>query len=243
MSLNRKKSILVVDDEAGIREMLRFDLEEIGFLVEEAPDGSQAWMKFCDFDFDFVLTDLRMPGVDGLELLKKIRVEGGKQAKVILMTAHSVVAHEEALKEGAAAVLTKPFSIEQLKAILEILDQSDQGAQARRSLRIPVKVKGKVSFSPIGETKVVFENLSKTGFFAYTHDPIPAPDTNITFEMQLGYPNETTITGEGVVRWVRIGDYPVSTSGFGVQLTKVKEDVFELLGDFLYKFDPEKFSP
>jgi len=83
--------------------------------------------------------------------------------------------------------------------------------------------------------------LSKAGFFVYTSDPIPSPDTLVTFELNLGSLASEIVSGEGVVKWVRIGEYPVS--GFGVQITRAEDSAIQVLGNFLHKKDPERFSP
>jgi len=140
MSSKDRKYILVVDDEASIREMLRFDLEELGLFVEEASEGATAWKKIGEREFDFVLSDVRMPELDGVGLLRKIQAKSGHRPQLILMTGHAGVSHEDALKMGAAAVLSKPFSLEQLQGIIAGLEKVEQGVQARRSPRVEVKI-------------------------------------------------------------------------------------------------------
>ena len=79
---------LVADDDAVARRLVREELEGIGFSVIEARDGEEAWARFRREDPDLVTTDLRMPGLDGIELLRKIRNEAGSWVPVIVMTSH-----------------------------------------------------------------------------------------------------------------------------------------------------------
>src|SRR5512137_2859782 len=93
--------LLVVDDDEGLRSFLEAALSSEGHDVTLAVDGADALRKLDAATFDLVLTDLKMPGVDGLEVLRHVRAEhGGTQ--VILLTAFGTVETAvEAMKEGA----------------------------------------------------------------------------------------------------------------------------------------------
>jgi len=80
------KRILVVDDEENIRELYRDELVEEGYEVELAPDGLEALKKFESFRPDLVTLDVKMPGLDGLEVLRRIR-EKNASVPVLLLTA------------------------------------------------------------------------------------------------------------------------------------------------------------
>jgi two-component system response regulator AtoC len=102
--------VLVVDDEPGLRDFLSEVLAGDGHHVTAAKDGAEA-ARLCDQKaFDLVLSDLRMPGLDGMQLLKKLRAEQ-PEVEVILLTAHGDVATAvEAMRLGAFDFLTKPLS-------------------------------------------------------------------------------------------------------------------------------------
>lgn len=104
-----KSRILVVDDEAEIRDILTHLLEKEGFKVITAPDGHQAMQKICLETPDAVILDVRMPGLDGMELLKKIK-EIFDDLPIVLITAYADV-HQavDAMKVGAYDYLVKPF--------------------------------------------------------------------------------------------------------------------------------------
>src|SRR4030095_15628448 len=89
------------DDEAGVRESLAEVLRDAGYAVETAVDGSAALAALDNHDFAVVITDLRMPGADGLAVLRKLR-EVAPQTVPLVMTAHgSVESAVEALRAGA----------------------------------------------------------------------------------------------------------------------------------------------
>src|SRR5512143_2894843 len=93
--------ILIVDDEANARMALAELLREEGYAVETAADGFKALPKLEDFGPDLVLTDLKMPGMDGMELMKRTW-EGDPERVVVVMTAYgSVDTAVAAMRQGA----------------------------------------------------------------------------------------------------------------------------------------------
>jgi two-component system response regulator FlrC len=102
--------ILVADDEAGLREFITDSLELDDHTVVPAKDGREAAKLLDERGFDLVLTDLKMPGLDGMALLRKVRSEQ-PEVEVIVMTAHGTVDNAvEAMKLGAFEYLQKPIS-------------------------------------------------------------------------------------------------------------------------------------
>ncbi len=102
--------ILVADDEAGLREFITDALELDDHIVVPAKDGLEAAKLLDERGFDLVLTDLKMPRLDGMGLLRKVRAEQ-PEVEVIVMTAHGTVDNAvEAMKLGAFEYLQKPIS-------------------------------------------------------------------------------------------------------------------------------------
>ncbi|MFT3839032.1 MAG: sigma-54 dependent transcriptional regulator [Myxococcaceae bacterium] len=100
--------ILVADDEEGIRSFIAEALERDGHTVTTAADGNIAWVALQKQGVDLLITDLQMPGLDGLGLLKKVREEQ-PEVEVVMLTAHgSVESAVAAMKAGAFDYLTKP---------------------------------------------------------------------------------------------------------------------------------------
>src|SRR5437879_3896697 len=105
-----KIRVLVVDDESTMRYTVRGILEHLQLEVVEAVDGLDALKKLEEGDYQLVVTDIQMPGMDGLELLKKIRELPAPQPKVVVMTAHGSERHAaDAIKLGAYDYFKKPF--------------------------------------------------------------------------------------------------------------------------------------
>jgi two-component system response regulator HydG len=110
--------VLVVDDDAGIRYTLREILESSGFSVDEAGDGEQALERFTAAPADLVITDLRMPKLDGMGLLTALlaRAPG---TRVVVITAHGSERQAvAAMKAGATDYFRKPFEMDELLAVV-----------------------------------------------------------------------------------------------------------------------------
>ncbi len=111
--------ILIVDDEANARAALSEILHEDGYTTEVAADGFKALGKLGDFAPDVVLTDLKMPGLDGMGLLKKVR-ELAPHVTVVVMTAFGTIPNAvEAVQQGAYHYLTKPLNFQDLALVVE----------------------------------------------------------------------------------------------------------------------------
>ena len=110
--------LLVVDDEPGILRLIEKFARNIGFEVATAGSGHEALQKLQTENAAVALVDLRMPDVDGLEVLRRIRATDS-DCQVILMTGHaSIETAIEAIKHGAMDYLSKPFDFDRLEALL-----------------------------------------------------------------------------------------------------------------------------
>src|SRR5690606_3717767 len=112
---NESAQVLVVDDEGAIRYSVSKTLQRVGYNVTEAASGEEALDQMKKHHYDVVLTDIRMPGLTGVELLKRIK-EQAPDAIVILMTGYaSLGTAVEALRLGAHDYLIKPSSSQDIR--------------------------------------------------------------------------------------------------------------------------------
>ena len=110
-----KRNILVVDDEAQITRVLKTTLASRGYGVRMAADGEQALREMKAWSPDLIITDLRMPNMDGLELCRRIRAESRVPIIVLSVKGEERI-KVEALDAGADDYVTKPFSVNELMA-------------------------------------------------------------------------------------------------------------------------------
>jgi two-component system response regulator (stage 0 sporulation protein F) len=117
----RSKKIMVVDDEAGIRRLLFDVLSSEGFTVSLAKDGQDSLNQMKNHRFDLLITDINMPRLDGIELLKKMK-RAGRKERVIIMTGRSSVDHKRLGKEilPVFTKLHKPFHMNKFKEVVSL---------------------------------------------------------------------------------------------------------------------------
>lgn len=115
----KKPTVLLVDDEAIVRDSVSEWLKNDNFEVDCACDGPEALSKIKAKPVDAAVVDLKMPGMDGMEVMRRVK-ETSPQTLVIIITAYSTVENAvEAMKQGAADYLTKPFTLDKLEKVIE----------------------------------------------------------------------------------------------------------------------------
>lgn len=116
------KTVLVVDDNADVRELIVLILQSHGFFTHAAENGIEALLAIHEFPCDLVLLDLMMPGISGIEVVKKIReVKSRKDLPIVMITAQTSIEDvEQAIQCGANSYLIKPFKAEE---IIEVIHQ------------------------------------------------------------------------------------------------------------------------
>lgn len=118
--------LLVAEDEANLRLVLQKELQRLGFRVDVVPDGEAALRRLEEGNVDVLLSDINMPRLDGMELLRRVR-ERPNPPEVVMLTGHATVETAiEAMKLGAYDYLTKPYRITELEALVK------QAAEKRR---------------------------------------------------------------------------------------------------------------
>ncbi|MBI4408067.1 MAG: sigma-54-dependent Fis family transcriptional regulator, partial [Gemmatimonadetes bacterium] len=110
--------ILVVDDDASIRQTFQEHLQDLGYLIETAESAEQALNRLAAFDPALVITDVRMPGLSGIALLERIKAAAPELA-VLVMTAHEDMRSAvDAMKAGAYDYLVKPLDLDQIDLVI-----------------------------------------------------------------------------------------------------------------------------
>ncbi|MCK6589238.1 MAG: sigma-54 dependent transcriptional regulator, partial [Polyangiaceae bacterium] len=175
--LPEKKQILVVDDEANLRKVLSAQLARDGYEVHTAEDGEAALAFLKEHHIDMVITDLRMPKVDGMDLLRAA-LRDDPSRPVVMITAHGTVDNAvEALKTGAFDYITKPF------------DQNEVRLVVKKALRTR-------DLSSADATRDVVPMASKEGRFGIIGESPPILEVYSILERVADTPTTVLITGE-----------------------------------------------
>lgn len=130
-------SILIIEDHRDIAEMVVSYMENRGFTVDYAADGVTGLHLAVSNDYDAIVLDLMLPGMDGLDVCTKLRNEARKDTPVIMLTARDTLNDKvTGLETGADDYLVKPFAIKELEARLHSLIRRHKGDVAREILTI-----------------------------------------------------------------------------------------------------------
>jgi DNA-binding response OmpR family regulator len=130
-------SILLVEDHHDIAEMVGRYLEAAGYVVDYASDGVTGLHLAVSEDFDAIVLDLMLPGLDGIEVCRKLRREAGRDTPLLMLTARDTLEDKVAgLDAGADDYLVKPFEIEELEARLRAMIRRNRGELASEKLSV-----------------------------------------------------------------------------------------------------------
>lgn len=151
------KPILIVEDEAVMRESLRDWLTESGYQVETAEEGEEALKTIAEQDFGVVILDLRLPGKDGVEILRQAKAQKPQLNGIIITAYPSIESAVEAMKIGAVDYLPKPFDLNDLEKLIretlgpvqvEIKPKAVPEAVAEPAIVEEVKVEEVIAIAP-----------------------------------------------------------------------------------------------
>ncbi len=127
----RKSHILVVDDEELYRRSLQRILQRVGHQVSEAQDATEALNAISDQPFDLVLVDLKMPGLNGIELVRQIRDINPDLPCIMVTGFGTPESSVDALRAGAFWYLEKPFDQSNLEVVRKLVDQAIEHGRLR----------------------------------------------------------------------------------------------------------------
>jgi two-component system, cell cycle response regulator len=153
-----KYRVLVADDDISIRTLLAEVLGDDGFDVTTAANGDEAWGKFEKASHEIVLTDIRMPLLDGLQLLQRIRTKSPMTRVLILTSFASVASSVQALKDGAFDYLIKPFdSLDTVSCAVQRAAVDIESAREREAAMVDSLIRKNME---LGQLNKVFHDLA-----------------------------------------------------------------------------------
>jgi DNA-binding response OmpR family regulator len=113
-----KKRILIVEDDEEMRALLKDVIEEEGYITDSVNNGSDAFRKLANESFDLIITDIRMPGLTGLDILPGMKKLQPKAPVIVITAFGSEVIQRRSFERGASAYLEKPIHFRKLKILI-----------------------------------------------------------------------------------------------------------------------------
>jgi CheY-like chemotaxis protein len=222
-SILRGKNVLVVDDEVDLREIVASELDFMGSVVDQAGNISAADAILKKKKIDLIISDIRMPGGTGVDLLKTVKARNILNPPVILITGFADITPEEAYAEGAEALLSKPFQLDDLIQV---------------SARLLRPLETRFSEGPAsGNKKLVYESilpvkqtphfeLGRGGFYVRTENT-QKYEIGETISVSLKFP-DCHIVGVGIPRWSKVSETD-SKLCIGVELLRIEDSCKDYL--------------
>lgn len=216
------KTLLIVEDEVDLREPLVSEFEHLGCKVFQASNGVKAFEIVSQESVDLVISDIRMPGGDGIELLKKIRERTQDVPVVMLITGFSDISLEESYELGAEAVLSKPFDLDEIEETVgRLLTPPEQRwANEARHSSVTRHVEKTFESLEMAEASGSFA-LGRGGFFVDTPDVRAGRPLSFYIKFESG--DLLLLEGTGTARWVRPLDGEDFKAGCGIEFASLSD--------------------
>jgi CheY-like chemotaxis protein len=231
----KQSSILVVDDEPFLREIMEGWLARVAGQVFSAENGVQALEILAANKVDLILSDIRMPVMDGITLLKKIKEARVRTPEVIFLSGFSDVPLRQAYDMGAEAVLEKPISREELVDIAKrALTEADElwRSPPCATLETKVEMTFRSLTTALEEKRIGF---GRRGFCIDTAADLREGPVEFTLEFE---DDRLVLSGQGVVRWTAPKEGRV-----GIEITCLRDGSHTWMVDHIKRNKPVAFIP
>jgi len=246
MNSNEKKlkSVLIVDDDDTLREAIVFDFKRRGYQVFSAPNGVEAFEIVKREKIDAVITDIRMPKGDGVELLDNIKAFNLRIPVVIFITGFADLSLEDAYEKGACVVMSKPFD---RKALIEAVQRAmqDNSEKFSKSLDttsadLNVELRFQDGSEAI-QAKAI--SIAQGGMFLAAQGRQAKVSQTVSFKIENPTANLPLLQGQGIIRWVRASSIDKVEDGFGVEFILLSDGCRKAVIEFLESLQTKAFIP
>ncbi len=221
--VNLSKTLLIAEDEPDLREPLAMEFETLGFHVLQAKNGVEAYRIVESQKVDAVISDIRMPGGDGVELLKKIKALDQCFPVVMLITGYSDLSHDDAYHLGAEGILSKPFDLDEIGAALNRILTPRSALWAQNPSAFACKQNIQRSYATLADAVEAGElGLGRGGLYLKQLDRHAGVGERVGFQIHFASGEILVLDGTGVVRWTRSADsqWP---GGIGLEFESLNE--------------------
>lgn len=224
MEYDAPVTVLIVDDEPDLCEMLAFEFSTHGYRVFSAGDGQEAKRILEGEDVSLLMTDVRMPLCDGLELLSWVKTRDVHRPPVVLISAYTDITMEDAHDLGAEVVLTKPFRLSELSDIVHRILLPPERRWRTQPDPMPVRT-CTLHFPSLDSARkdAVFD-LGRGGAAVALSGPAVYKGESTRIEVCFDEGPFTEVNGTGTVNWVRSGAAPKQVQKVGLEFTWLSEE-------------------
>lgn len=246
MKPNKETRVLIVEDEADLREGLAFDLKRKGFQVSTAPDGEAGFKLAEKQGTDIVISDSNMPGRDGQWLLDRVKTLS-KRPTFVLMGSYGEMAPEDLYSRGADAIIYKPFDRRELYQVMLKGVTPQESLWQENPARAPADHMIELRF---GELERVIEahilDIGRGGMFVALSGALPDIDQVVEFKLHFEpYPAGSSwiIEGSGTVRWTRTESSVNHLRGCGIEFDQLCEGSRAKIVEYLSRRNIRAYIP
>lgn len=236
--------ILIVDDEVILSRAISRDMQKKGYRTVCAASVREALEIVKNQKVDVVLSDIRMPNENGIDLLNLVKAYNTELPVVLLMTGFSDVTLEEAYHLGADGIYSKPFDRKQLyEGIRRAITPKDK-LWSEQSTLDNLNHKVTLTFPDINlvlEKKIVI--LGRGGMFVACSEPMPTTDSHVSFKIEFNESEHPAIEGAGIVRWVRNRPEPGYPCGLGVEFVGLNDTCRHHVLEIIRSLRSKSFIP
>jgi len=229
------QKFLVVDDEPDLREILKDELEFEGASVMEAENGKKALEIVKANQFSAVISDIRMPGGDGVTLAREIKAIHAEKPAVILITGFADISSDEAYDLGVEGFITKPFNLGPIRENIQRVLMPRKERWARElSLENIKTLSAFGNFQKLMENKKA--NIARGGFFIEGDFFNYRVGEIVQFDFQ-------DFKGFGQVCWVRSEANEDLPKGAGIEILKLNLEYIDQYDQLIEQRKPKSFLP
>ena len=217
------KTILVVDDETDLCEILQFDLEDVGYQTLAASHAVEALEIINDKHVDLVVSDIRMPGGDGIHLLDSLRKKDPRDPPIIFVSGFADITLEEAYSKGVANVFSKPLATDNLLdyikfTLLDPMERWKKTCEWQQTVRIerdfPTIAGSKENRCPL---------VGRGGAFLFLERDFPRLGTEFYFKLNFEDVH-SSLEGVGICRWQRNSKEHSKSNGVGLEFKELSDE-------------------
>jgi YesN/AraC family two-component response regulator len=214
----QSKKILIVDDEPDLREMLEFEFEMSGADVTTAPNGREAFKLIQNSQFDVVISDIRMPGGDGVELIQSIS-EANMDLPLVFISGFADIQVDEAYQLGASGYFPKPFILQDIVNKVVSLTESPQSRWSKEVNYEEADIKIERQLESLSDPQFGF---GKGGILVSKLGKMPRVDSSVHFKYSFDL-EDFQLEGMGLVKWVKKVKGELETCA-GLDITNLSEE-------------------